>query len=147
MESDENLLAQLTTASNPNIWPRIGINPEMWVWKPVVVFKFRVEEHINILEGRTNLSMLRWRSRKARNLGSKFLHLLDSQVNIGVLTKGRSRSFSINFVTRRCNAITLAAFFHPVYAFVRSELNPADAPSRWKVIPEVRGAFDLHHAA
>ena len=91
--------------------------------------------------------MLRWRSRKASLLGSKFLHLLDSQVNIGVLTKGRSRSYSINFVTRRCNALTLAAFFHPVYAFVRSEVIPADEPSRWKVIPVVGEAFSRHNAA
>jgi hypothetical protein len=34
-----------------------------------------------------------------------------------------------------------------VFAFVRSELNPADAPSRWLVIPVVGEAFDRHHHA
>jgi hypothetical protein len=91
--------------------------------------------------------MLKWRSRRASSLGCKFLHLLDSQVNIGILTKGRTRSFCINFVTRRSNSLILAAFFHPVFAFVRSELNPADAPSRWLVIPVVGEAFDRHHHA
>ena len=27
----------------PNVWPRLGINPSLWTWKPVVVFKFRIE--------------------------------------------------------------------------------------------------------
>ena len=65
-----------------------------------------------------------------RNLGSRYLHLLDSSVAQGVLTKHRSTSFQLQRVVRRQCAVELIAQIKPIYAFVRSSMNPADWPSR-----------------
>jgi len=87
--------------------------------------------HINPLEGRAVALALLWRARKVGNLNKKFLHLLDSQVNIGTLTKRRSSSRVMHNVVQKSAATELAAGFSPVYGFTRSEKNPADRPSRY----------------
>ena len=110
-------------------WPRQAVDPDLWKWKVAIACKWAWEEHINPLEGRANLSMMRWRTRKVARLGTKFGHLLDSQVNIGIMTKKRSSSGQMNLVARKCSCLELAGFLHPVYVFCRSERNPADAPS------------------
>ena len=115
----------------PCIWPRQGINPGWWQWKVVVAYKWNWKEHINPLEGRAILSMLKWRLRNHRKLATRFLHLGDSQVNIGVMTKHRSSSHQMNLIARKISALELASFCHPLHGFTRSEFNPADAPSRW----------------
>ena len=76
---------------------------------------------------------MKWRARTVRRLHTKSLHLLDSAVSLGVISKRRSSSVRLHRVIRRLNAVELASLSQTVYAFVRSELNPADAPSRsWK---------------
>ena len=59
-----------------------------------------------------------------------FLHQLDSQVSIAVLTKHRSESIQLNRVARKVAALDLAAGCKPVLGFCRSGDNSADAPSR-----------------
>ena len=94
-----------------------------WAWK-------RSDAHINELESLAVLMELRRRSRSTRNFDCTYLHLVDSQVAIGVCTKKRSSSRLLQRVLRRANALCLASGLHPVYVYVRSELNPADRPSR-----------------
>ena len=103
-----------------------------WSWK-------RRGSHINELEAIAILLQLKAKSRSQNNFASVYLHLVDSQVSIGVFTKKRSSSRLLQRVIRRANALCLAAHLHPVFIYVRSELNPADAPSR--------GAHHLKHAA
>ena len=103
-----------------------------WSWK-------RQGSHINELEAIAILLQLKAKSRSQKNFASVYLHLVDSQVSIAVLTKKRSSSRVLQRVIRRANALCLAAHLHPVFIYVRSELNPADAPSR--------GAHHLKHAA
>ena len=55
---------------------------------------------------------------------------MDSQVAISVAAKGRSSSKALNRVIKRINSFCLAADIHPFFVYVRSKLNPADAPSR-----------------
>ena len=81
---------------------------------------------------RAFLSALRWRLRAEKNLESKFLHLLDSQVSIAVLTKHRSGSRQLNRVARKVSALELASGAAPILGFCRSGDNPADEPSRKK---------------
>ena len=59
------------------------------------------------------------------------MHLLDSQVATSILTRGRSSSKRLRSVLRRYNALVLAVGAYPLYAYVHSEDNPADVPSRW----------------
>ena len=117
---------------NTSLWPRRQIPPTMWKWRVVIAYKWKFEgEHINSLELRAYLAALKWRARKAGNLGTRFLHLLDSQVCIGLGTKGRTSAKALMGTLEQCNALCLAAGFYPFLGYVVTDENPADAPSRW----------------
>ena len=94
-----------------------------WAWQ-------REGSHINVLESVAVLVELKRRARAVTNFHSTYLHLVDSQVAIGVFTKKRSSSRMLQRVLRKANALCLAANLVPVFVYVRSELNPADRPSR-----------------
>ena len=102
----------------------------LWKWSTVVKTQWKQAAHINELELRAALLSLKWRLRKASGQKKVVLHLLDSSVSIGVLVKRRSSSYKLHRVIRRINALELAAGTRVIYAFVRSAVNPADAPSR-----------------
>ena len=114
----------------PHAWPRRSLDTARYVWHSVLAARYSREEHINVLELKANLLHLRWRLRAKKRMGSRFLHLLDSQVCLGVLTKGRSSSWRLNRVLNRCNSLTLAAGLFPLYGYVRSDWNTSDRPSR-----------------
>ena len=114
----------------PNAWPRQSFPTGRWKWKTILSFGQK-GAHINVLELRAALATLRWRLRKADNVRTRVLHLMDSQVCISVTVKGRSSSQQLMTVLRRLNALVLAGGLVTAYGFVRSEDNPADRPSRW----------------
>jgi len=60
----------------------------------------------------------------------RFVHLMDSQVNLACVAKGRTGSYRIRHVQRRAAATLLATGLHEVVAYVRSDRNPADRASR-----------------
>jgi len=128
----------------PSGWPRAETPARWWRWKTATSFAWQAEEHINILELRAALATLRWRSRQRRFLGRRVLHLLDSAVVIGVLTKRRSANHVTGALVRRAKALELASNIHVLYAFIRSTHNPADKPSRRFNIKK-KGKF-AHHA-
>ena len=114
----------------PGQWPRRSIDPAKWSWFAVLAHPYHDKEHINILEVRSALLTLRWRSRTAGRIRSRFFHLMDSQVAIAALAKGRSSSWKLNQVLRRVAALTVAAGFAPSFGYFMSEWNPSDTPSR-----------------
>ena len=120
---------------SPGQWPRRPIRVQDWKWQTKLNFKWKREAHINELELRAGLSSIKWRLRCSGQLGKKFLHVMDSAVSLGVLTKKRSSAVCLQRVIRRVNALELTSGCVVVLGFVRSEANPADAPSR------VREAF------
>jgi hypothetical protein len=101
-------------------------------WRPVD------PEHVNILELRAYLSYLKWLSRKPHLLHHRFFHLLDSQVCIAVVSKGRSSSFALSSVLEQCNALVLAGGLVAYVGYVDTKDNPADAPSRWRDVGRSR---------
>ena len=113
-------------------WPRREIDIDLWTWRVVVRMRWRHEHHINILEGRAALAMLRWRTRSSRRLGCLFLRLMDSFVNIAALAKHRSSAHSLALVVRPFSALELASGSRALFGFTSSARNPADAPSRWE---------------
>ena len=115
----------------PKAWPRAGIPSRLWTWSIVDGYKFKWKAHINALEMQAALHSLKWRARKASNLGKRFLHLIDSQVCAAILTKGRTSSLRLRKTIRKVNALTLACQFYPSFGYVHTEENPADIPSRW----------------
>ena len=70
------------------------------------------------------------RARKPKMQRKKFLHLLDSHVNLAQAAKGRTGSRRMAHVLRRTNATLLATGLRDVVGFTRSEKNPADRASR-----------------
>lgn len=79
---------------------------------------------------RAALTEARRRTRTAACIGITYLHLVDSLVTLGVLSKKRSSSHKLHCISRELCAIELASGNGPVFAYVRSARNPADAPSR-----------------
>ena len=69
-------------------------------------------------------------------MGSRFLHLVDSAVVLAAMSKGRSASNNLYNVVHRCNALLLASFCFMIVGHCRSDLNPADKPSRGKIRKE-----------
>ena len=114
----------------PDAAPRTSIDPSRWSWVVAHSYPYRRGDHINILELRSILHALEWRSRVTSFHSCRFLHLSDSQVCLSVLTKGRSSSRRLNRLLRRIAALCVALDLLPLWAWVESRLNPADEPSR-----------------
>ena len=55
---------------------------------------------------------------------------MDSFVAPGALAKGRSASRRLAPVIARINALLLASYFTPLLGYFRTDLKPADKPSR-----------------
>ena len=131
----------------PASWPRRSIDPAKWVWYNLVAHEIKRSGHISILEVKSALLALRWRTRSAKRIFTRFFHLLDSQVALAVLVKGRSSSEALNRVVKRASALTLAASLMPAYGYVRSDWNPADGASRFWEKRRKRSSFPRRRRA
>ena len=96
----------------------------------VASFARRPADHINLKEVESclvleeSLAASVWES-------SRSLCLMDSQVGLGALIKGRSSSSSLNLRLRASIPAVLFFNMFPQFAFVASEDNPSDDPSRF----------------
>ena len=86
--------------------------------------------YVNEMESLAILAELKARSRIARYFNTVYVHLVDSQLALGLFTKRRTSLNILQRVIRRASSLCLASNLMPVFLYVRSELNPADAPSR-----------------
>lgn len=108
-----------------------GIHFESWTWQDVITNAWDLEgEHVNILESQAYGAMLRWRLGRHYDMGSKFLHLVDSLVTSSAMAKGRSSSIRLPPVVARRIASVLPCQLHPTLGYVRSHLNASDAGFR-----------------
>ena len=124
----------LALPMRPRAGHRVSIDTRRWTWRHVLSSRVRRsarKAHINQLEMRAVLLSLDWRLRAGQRK-RRFVHLVDSQVSLAILCKGRTSSRKLLPEARRIAARVLAAGLTPCYAYVRSKLNPADAPSRIK---------------
>jgi len=112
------------------VWPRASVEANWWKWRTVISFPWDFSESINLLEAPALLNALRWRAHGTNFVNSRFIHLLDSQVVLGALNRSRSPSLNLNRVICRINAHILAASAKAIYAYVPTDANPADVPSR-----------------
>ena len=108
---------------------RSSVDTRRWRWRHVLKHKVKQDEHINKLELRAFELALRWRLR-ARARSRRFLHLVDSQVVLSVLGRGRTSSRKLRPVLRSIFARALSAGVFFAIGFVQSGLNVADIPSR-----------------
>eukprot|EP00971_Amphidinium_carterae_P188860 3749090-Amphidinium_carterae.1 len=112
----------------------VTFNPHWWSWRVLQSYAWREPDqpHITYLECLALLNLLRRLSRDTSRFGMRCLHLLDSQAALGALCKGRSTSFNLNGLLRRVAAHLFLMRVTPLWGWLQSRLNPADAPSRWK---------------
>ena len=109
---------------------RVSVESRRWCWRHVISKKVKERGlHVNHLELQAMLLTLDWRLR-SKSRSQRFLHLVDSQVSLAVLAKGRTGSRRLLPVTRKIAARVLVGGLVPLYCFVRSALNSADEPSR-----------------
>lgn len=124
---------RLSTAAvfRPICWQRVTVLAEWWRWKVTQSYDWQQTQHINMLELGAFLNLLRTEGRNPELHDKRALRLLDSQVAIALLVKGRSSARHANSLLRRVAAVTVAMNAFPLYAWLASRLNPADGPSRW----------------
>jgi len=105
--------------------PRFQTSCRLWVWRLEWVRRWRwLGDHINELEVRALMPAYE------RHRSRRILLLTDSSVAVGALTKGRSSSWRINLLARRCLALRLLTGNILLLHHLPSALNPADSHSR-----------------
>ncbi|CAE7827088.1 unnamed protein product [Symbiodinium sp. CCMP2592] len=110
---------------------RNSIPASLWSWKEICGWKWSpCEDHINRLELRAIYTTIRWRVLRRKQLRVRFLHLTDSMVCLHVLNRGRSSSLKIQTLMYRLSSLVLATGLHLIPAYVSTNSNPADRPSR-----------------
>ena len=110
---------------------RASIPANLWKLRTAVTWKWKGgKEHINVLEMRAVLCALRWPLEKQHHISIKLVHLVDSQVCLHALSRGRSSSRKLRRTLSRINALLLASGSQVLWTYVHTKLNPADAPSR-----------------
>jgi len=113
-------------------WPRASIPPVLWTWRIALAYKWASgnNQHINQLELAAVVNTLRWLLRTSAYRCVRHLHLVDSQVVAGVVTRGRSSSRKLRPTLAQCAALQLVGDVYLITGYVNTDLNPADAPSR-----------------
>ena len=96
------------------------------------VRKARKRRHINIGEMRAAIAAEARVGRLWPN--SRCAHLMDSQVAIAALMKGRSSSPSLNIELRKSLGAHLGYNVRPSFGFLKTHLNPSDDPTWGKAV-------------
>ena len=112
------------------LWQGRFGNFSWWNWRRVTDGAWQHSEHINALELRSDFLALRWRLRVAANVGTRALQLMDSQVSLGALVKGRSPSPNLFTMMERIAGLSLGGVIVQLLGYVSNFFNPADAGSR-----------------
>lgn len=115
----------------PDRLPRSSVDARQWIWKIAKGWRWKQPDHINILEMEALYQTVRWRARSNRLFRKRFLHLVDSQVVLGVAAKGRTSSQKLSKSLHKYNMLVLALHTFPLLGWVLTHLNPSDVPSRW----------------
>ena len=121
----------------PDRLPRTSIDARKWKWKIAKGWKWLYKNHINVLELEALLKTIRWRARSLNIFDKRILHLVDSQVVLGVAAKGRTSSNRLSPTLHRYNLWVLACHCYPIIGWVVTHLNPSDEPSRWYEPPSL----------
>ena len=126
------VLSPGASAHSRRVWQEL--DPSWFVWTVAVSVPWRLPElSINTAEARARLLGVRWRSRQQHLHSTRYLSLLDSQVNLSHAAKGRSSSKSMSHVEKKTSGFLLASHMREINAYCRSSTNPADGASRDKL--------------
>eukprot|EP00435_Cladocopium_sp_Y103_P025601 s2795_g6.t1 len=103
-----------------------------WFWEEKLSYAWKSTEHINYLEIRAFIAMLKRRARQVGLRSTRYLHIVDSAVTRGAVAKGRSSSPQVNKLLRKICALCVASDTYPLVAWTISRWNFADLASRRK---------------
>ena len=110
---------------------RASIPARLWRWRTVAGWSWGGNpEHINVLELRSVLTSVKWRVENLSQANLRCVHLVDSLVVLHALTRGRSSSRKMRRTLMRISSYLLVSGLQPLWAYVDTKQNPADAPSR-----------------
>ena len=108
---------------------------DKWVkdqnWVDSVSHKWTRKVYIHLLEGEALVLGLKWLLRAKKNYGKRLVIFVDNQTLLGALKKGRSSKKSLNKICRKVAALVGASNCKLELFYIKSELNPADKPSRY----------------
>ena len=111
---------------------RASVPSKLWKWRTISGWKWtKSGDHINVLELRAILTSLTWRIIHQHHIRNRMIHLTDSLVCLHCLTRGRSSSRKLRRTLSRINALLLVSSSQALWAYVHTDQNPADRPSRW----------------
>jgi len=99
-------------------------------FKTLISKRARRSDHSGALEAEAVILGLRRLFRGSKACRHRFLFLVDAQAVQGALQGGRSSAPTLRRCVARAAALMLAADARPRFAYLPSESNPADAPSR-----------------
>lgn len=131
IKGEDILLSSPTDVQVKHHRLRASVPSRLWKWRTICGWQWKgVPEHINCLELRAVLTTIRWRLEKLQKTRVKFIHLVDSQVVLHALSRGRSSSRKLRRTLLRINSLLLATGSTGVWTYVHTSDNPADGPSR-----------------
>lgn len=99
-------------------------------WYDVTSAPWHAKEHINSFEMRAASTAIRWMLKRPNAIGTRVMMMNDSQVTVGVMTKGRTSSHILLRRMRSIAAHTLASGVITYTRWIPSHLNPSDRASR-----------------
>jgi len=99
-------------------------------WRLLFKTRWRLEEHINVLEARTVALTVTRMCTSTETWGRRIQIQVDSQVTLAALSKGRSSRKPLNHIARRVASQVLAFGLKLILRWVPTKRNQADGPSR-----------------
>ena len=118
-------------------------------WSVTMEAPVKKDKHINLLELEAVHDMI-FRLARSGLRRSRVLMLVDSQVTLGAVSKGRSSSRRVNFWLRKIAGVCLSYGLTVDLVWVPTKANPADAPSRqvsldqwWAEVAELQQSTDV----
>lgn len=115
---------------NPKAVVRQSIEAEWCHWEHLFNFRWKLQEHSNVLELRTILHAIQFYVSHLGVSHQRVFHVTDSYICMSVLAKGRTGSKQLGRVLKKINALLLAFGIYCVTARVESSENPTDEASR-----------------
>jgi site-specific DNA-cytosine methylase len=123
---------RLTTGEvlSPKSAPRQSVQAGWWDWKPLFKVKWKLSEHINVLELRSSLLAAKYHILHLQQVHCRIVHITDSFVCMSVISKGRTGSKQLGRVLKELNAWMLGFGITMIVGHVESSENPTDGESR-----------------
>eukprot|EP00439_Symbiodinium_sp_Y106_P067549 s312_g11.t1 len=121
---------RLMAPGEPDNLKMVPYPAHLWRWRNTLSFAWQNEDNITTLEMLAALAEIRRRARQLGTQGTRFFHVLDSQVKYHIMAKERAHSKRLNRLARRMMAVQLGGQLQALALWTISALNFADTASR-----------------